>query len=104
MDIVIAGLVGIAAGVVGGFVSGIFHITARRLRNARYIRRGEPPVKDVVFQPLFPVFAIAGLIGGLIWSGLDGWSTGAAILGGLVLPAIATTGWIVWCVLSVVRR
>ena len=104
MDIAIAALIGIAAGLVGGFVAGVFHITAKRLRSARAIRRGEPPYKDQVFQPMFPVFAIGGLIGGLVGGAIGDWTYGAAILGGLALPAFACACWIVWSVTLIVRR
>jgi hypothetical protein len=102
VEVALAAVVGIAAGLVGAVVQAVVQITQKRLRNNRYIRLGEPPVKDVMFNPLFAVFAIGGGIGGLIAGAAGGsWTCGA--LGGSVLPAIATVGWLVGCVLQLRR-
>ena len=77
-------------GALGSFVAAIFHITAKRLRNARLIRRGEPPINDVVYSPLWILFGIGGFLAGLTWTWrLDGtWLTGA--IAGCGVPAFAS--------------
>ena len=103
MEILLGGLAGLVTGVLGGFISGIFHLTAKRMRSARAIRRSEPPFKDQVFQPFFILFGILGLIAGLSWTWrLDGtWITGA--IAGCGVPAFASLVWIGWA-LSQLRR
>ncbi|MBA2542065.1 MAG: hypothetical protein H0V17_20665 [Deltaproteobacteria bacterium] len=90
-------------GVFGAVVAELFHITAKRMRNSRYARRGEPPAKDVVFRPLWVLFAILGLMAGLGWTWrLEGtWLTGA--VAGLGIPAFASLVWLGWG-LSQLRR
>lgn len=90
-------------GALGAFVAAIFHITAKRMRNARYLRRGEPPAKDVIFQPLWVLFGILGLMAGLGWTWrLEGtWITGA--IAGCGVPAFASLVWLGWG-LSQLRR
>ena len=74
----------------------MFNLVAKRLRNRRLIRRGEPPIKDVLYQPLWVLFGIAGFIAGLSWTWrLDGtWVTGA--VAGCGVPAFASLVWIGW--------
>jgi len=81
-------------GALGSVVAEIFQITRKRMRNARYLRRSEPAVKDVMFRPLWVLFAIAGLVAGLGWTWrLEGtWITGA--IAGCGVPAFASLCWI----------
>lgn len=90
-------------GTLASFVSELIHLVGKRMRNARYIRRGEPPVKDVLFRPLWVAFGILGLVAGLSWTWrLDGtWVTGA--VAGCGLPAAASLAWIGWS-LAQLRR
>jgi hypothetical protein len=90
-------------GALASFVAAIFHITAKRLRNARLIRRDEPPIKDVLFQPLWVLFGILGVMAGMGWTWrLEGtWVTGA--VAGCGVPAFASLVWIGWS-LAQLRR
>lgn len=90
-------------GAVGAFVAGVFHVVAKRLRNARLIRRGEPPIKDVIYQPLWVLFGICGVMAGMGWTWrLEGtWLTGA--VAGCGVPAFASLVWIGWA-LAQLRR
>ena len=90
-------------GAAGSFIAEVFHITGKRMRNARYLRRGEPPVKDVVFRPLWVLFAILGVMAGMGWTWrLEGtWVTGA--IAGCGVPAFASLAWLGWC-LAQLRR
>ncbi len=83
-------------GAAGSVVAEVFHITGKRMRNARYHRRGEPGVKDVVFRPLWVLFAILGVMAGMSWTWrLDGtWVTGA--IAGCGIPAFASIVWLGW--------
>lgn len=103
MEILLGGIAGLVTGAVGSLVAAVIHITAKRLRNARLIRRDEPPVKDVTFQPLWVLFGIAGLLAGLGWTWrLDGtWVTGA--IAGLGVPSFASVVWLGWA-LAQLRR
>jgi hypothetical protein len=98
MEVLLGGVAGLVTGVLGSFVAAIFHITGKRMRNARLIRRDEPPVKDVVFAPLWVLFGMLGLIAGLSWTWrLDGtWLTGA--IAGLGVPAFASLCWLGWSI------
>ena len=59
------GLVGGAlAGALGGFVAAVLMLTARRLRNARLIRRGEPGKKDLVLPRFHGPGAAVGALAG----------------------------------------
>jgi len=103
VEVVLGAVAGAVAGVVGGVVSAIVQITYKRRRNDRLIRRGEPPIKDVIFTPLYPVHALAGLIAGGLMTELTGgtWITGA--IAGTGLPAVATVGWTIACVAQLRR-
>jgi hypothetical protein len=96
MEILLGGLAGTVTGLIGAFVAGIFQITAKRMRNARYLRRDEPPVKDVMFTPFWALFGILGLLSGLSWTWrLDGtWLTGA--IAGFGVPALACLIFLIW--------
>ena len=96
MEIVLGGVAGMVTGTVGAFVAGLFQIVAKRLRNRRAIRRGEPPHKDQLYTPFWVLFGILGLIAGLSWTWrLDGtWVTGA--IAGCGFPALATLIFLGW--------
>jgi hypothetical protein len=100
----LGGLAGLVTGAVGAFVAGIFHITAKRVRNGRLIRRDEPPVRDVMFTPFWVLFGLIGFIAGICWTWrLDGtWLTGA--VAGCGAPALLTLICIIWMIVSLVRR
>ncbi len=102
-EILLGGIAGMVTGAAGSFVAAIVHLTAKRMRNARALRRGEPAVKDVLFQPLWVLFGLAGLLAGLGWTWrLDGtWVTGA--IAGCGVPAFALLVWLGWG-LSQLRR
>jgi len=89
-NILLGALAGTITGVLGSLVAAFVQITGKRLRNARLIRRGEPPIKDVMFRPLWLLFGILGAIAGASWTWrLDGtWITGA--IAGAGMPALAT--------------
>jgi hypothetical protein len=92
--ILLGGLAGAITGILGSIVTALVQITAKRMRNARSIRRGEPPRKDVVFVTLWPLLAIIGFVGGLAWTWhLDAtWVTGA--IAGAALPAVMSFAWL----------
>lgn len=96
MDYLLGGVAGMVSGAAGAFVAGVVQLVAKRLRNRRLVRRGEPPIRDVVYDPFWVLFAIVGFLAGLSWSWrLEGaWLSGA--VAGLGAPALATlifTGW-----------
>jgi drug/metabolite transporter (DMT)-like permease len=103
MEVLLGGLAGLVTGAAGAFVAGIFHILAKRLRNNRLIRRGEPPVKDLIYTPPWLLFAILGFIAGVSWTWrLEGtWMTGA--IAGCGVPAFASLVWLGWA-LAQLRR
>jgi hypothetical protein len=106
MEVLLGGVAGVVTGVVGSFIAGIFHIVGKRMRNARLIRRDEPPIKDVVYTPLWVLFGILGFIAGASWTWrLDGtWITGiTGAIAGCGVPAFASLVWIGWA-LSQLRR
>ena len=72
------------------------------MRNGRLIRRGEPPIKDVVFVTLWPIHAIVGAIAGLFaaWSA-DDWVIG--LVAGAGLPAFAALAYLIFT-LAQLRR
>jgi len=102
-NILLGTLAGTITGVLGSFVAAIVQITGKRLRNARRIKRGEPPIKDVMFRPFWLLFGILGAIAGASWTWrLDGtWITGA--IAGAGVPALATLTFI-GVVLAELRR
>ena len=97
MEVLLGGAAGLATGVLGSFVAAIAAVTARRARNARLVRRGEPPIRDVVFQPLWLLFGLAGFIAGVCWTWVlgGGWQVGA--IAGAGVPAVVT-------IVSLLRR
>ena len=94
MDVLLAGGVGAVVGFLGSFVVATIQITAKRARNDRLIRRGEAPFKDVVFVPLWHLFAIIGLVAGMSWTWRlgDPWVTGT--IAGSALPALFAVAWL----------
>lgn len=90
-------------GALGSLIAGVFNVVAKRLRNRRLVRRGEPPIKDAIYQPLWVLFGIAGVLAGWGWTfRLEGtWVTGA--IAGCGVPAFASLVWIGWA-LAQLRR
>jgi hypothetical protein len=103
IQVLLGGLAGFITGGLGAFVAAIFMITAKRMRSARAIRRGDPPFKDQVFTPFWILFGILGFIAGITWTWrIDGtWATGA--IAGCGVPAFASLAWLFWG-LSQLRR
>lgn len=95
VDVLLGGLAGGVTGLIGSYLVAVVSITAKRARNARLVRHGEPGIKDVVFRPLWVLLGIIGLIAGLAWTWhLDGtWVTGA--IAGAGAPAVMTFAWLV---------
>ncbi|MCW5803005.1 MAG: hypothetical protein KIT31_11520 [Deltaproteobacteria bacterium] len=81
-------LTGLAAGAVAAFVLGLLTVTAKRARNARLMARGEPPIKDAVFAPLYGLHAPVGAIAGGIAAGIRDEGVATGILAGVALPAL----------------
>ena len=91
MELAAAGaLAGAATGVVGAIAFAILHLTAKRLRNAALVRRGEPPCKDLVFTPgpfLVLLGGLGAVAGALVAALASAWWP-AAVLAGAAAPAL----------------
>lgn len=72
-------------------------ITAKRLRNRALVRRGEPPVKDVVFVlgPFLIMFGGLGAIAGAVAAGIAGAWWPAAPLAAAAPPALLAAVFVV---------
>lgn len=84
----VGGLVGLATSLVASFALAVAQITAKRLRNARLVRRGEPPIRDVIFTPFHALLAPVGAVAGAIGGAVVGNGVTAGITAGLALPAL----------------
>lgn len=98
MEVLLGGVAGLVTGVLGALVVSVLQITGKRARNARLVRRGEPPVKDVILTPLpwMSLFGVLGFIAGVSWTWrLAGtWTTGA--VAGAGCPALVALGFVGW--------
>jgi hypothetical protein len=104
VEILFGALAGAIAAVPGALFAGIVQITYKRLRNGRLVRRGEPPIRDVLFAPLIPVHAIAGaIVGGIVVAARGGGWWPIGVLCGLGLPALGVVAWGVACVAQLRR-
>lgn len=82
----VIGAISVVAGVLGAWSTGIVHLTMKRWRNAVLVRRGEPPIRDVLFQPMTVPGAVLGLVvGAALGWWLEWWTVLAA---GLAFPAL----------------
>jgi len=80
-----------ATGVLGAWCTAVVHLQLKRWRNDRLIRRGEPPLKDILLQPMTVPGALLGLVVGLATGGWIGWwalAVAAAALPLMLLPPI----------------
>ncbi|MCA9710910.1 MAG: hypothetical protein KDK70_34030 [Myxococcales bacterium] len=84
--IALGALGGAGVGLVAGFLTAVLVLQLRRLRNARLMRRGEPPIRDCVLPP----FHVPGVFFGVVLGGGLAWVLPlvlAIVIGGSAVPA-----------------
>lgn len=83
--------------MLGAIGFALVQITAKRLRNRVLVRRGEPPVKDVLFVlgPFLIMFGVLGVLAGAVAAGIAGAWWPAAPLAAAAPPALLAAVFVV---------
>jgi hypothetical protein len=85
--VLLATLIGAAVGCLLTFPAALLQYWAKDWRNGVLVARGQPPIKDRVYHPLWHLGAVLGAAGGA----LAGWLGAGPIacgLAGLTMPVL----------------
>ena len=68
MKVLLAALLGLVAGAIGGFVASVIALLAKRFRNDRLAARGEPGIRDVGLwrEPIILVAILSAIISAVL--------------------------------------